>query len=98
MFASSSFLTGHAAAGPIRQRKYKGWSNQGKKFHEDLLVKIGAEVASGKHGKWEDLYKEISKILASQEKENIDDEDSELENYTVDYGKLYAEVLEVMEV
>jgi hypothetical protein len=39
--------------------KFKGWSEEGKKFMVKMMKAIKDDVELGAHGRWEKLYKKI---------------------------------------
>lgn len=72
------------------ERRYKGWSDEGKKFLFEMTGQIKDDVALGSHAQWEKMYRRICEVIKqSEEREN---HTGESERYVVDCGVMYEEV------
>ena len=84
--------TGNAVKGR-NERKYKGWSDKGKKFLVEMTQDIKDDVSTGRHGQWEKIYRRICNVVKeSKEKENENSGRMQGNQYVVDYNVMYEEV------
>ena len=82
--------TGKAIKSPNNNNlKFKGWSDEGKKFLVKTTQAIKDDVESGLHGEWEKVYRKIGTFVKEC---NVTERVAEKERYEVDYDVLYEEV------
>jgi hypothetical protein len=79
--------TGNAAKNTTR--RYKGWSDEGKKFLCEMAVKIKKDVESGSHAQWEKIYRSIYEVVRLSQ---ISEEDEIVQPYQIDCNIMYEEV------
>jgi hypothetical protein len=70
-------------------RKYKGWSEGGKKFVLETVV-IKEKEDNGMRLKWEETYRQLLDVMKGAEASKVDEEDNDI--VEVDYSMLYEEV------
>ena len=77
-------------------RKSKGWSPKANKFFSDMVMEIKQDVATGRLGRWEELYRGFAnkreKAAAEETQDGSDDED----DHQVNCADIYE--LELVEV
>jgi len=68
--------------------KFKGWSEEARKFMVKLTKGIKENVESGAHREWEKVYKKICTVV----KQSDEQEEESVGDAEVDYSVLYCEV------
>jgi len=68
--------------------KFKGWSDEGKRFVLKMTKEIKEDVDSGVHGEWEKMYRKINELVKTSDEQEEEVESGEV----VDYGGLYCEL------
>jgi hypothetical protein len=59
--------------------KFKGWSEEGKAFVVKMTNDIKKDVDSGVHGKWEKMYRKITKVIKVTDKQEQEGKNSCIE-------------------
>ena len=70
-------------------RKSKGWSPKANKFFADMVMDIKQDVASGRLGRWEELYRDVARKRDQKAAAEAQDGSDEEDDHQVNCADIY---------